>query len=141
MSDWLLRLDPSKSRRIRPLAKLPGDTPDLVDALTALGAAGLLPNVMSEHSHRQRCPRCGRPTAAQRSDVWQPVSVCTGCRAGWISEHPDWVARHRRNEHPGTAGDVVIPVSGIAQSGCAGDSRDAYEQSGQNVILLYEGRA
>jgi hypothetical protein len=64
---------------------LPGDTPELVQQLHALNAAGLLPpNCLDESRPTGRCPRCGRLTAiAQWYDV---PSVCTGCRADWMSD-------------------------------------------------------
>jgi len=78
------------------MMSLPGDTPELVDALHALSAAGLLPPNHIADGHQivhgvvvfdtraaQRfapCPRCGRDTAIERN---QPPTVCTGCRADY----------------------------------------------------------
>ena len=64
---------------IAPKTWLSGDTRELVRALHALSAAGLLePNVYASDARTRPCPRCGRLTA-----VWgyRPPSVCTGCRA------------------------------------------------------------
>jgi hypothetical protein len=64
---------------------LPGDTPAVVSALHALNAAGVLPlNKPAEGWPIAPCPRCGRATAIAR---WGDLpSVCTGCRAEFITE-------------------------------------------------------
>jgi hypothetical protein len=64
---------------IVPKLRLPGDTAELVRALHALNAAGLLePNVYARGARTLPCPRCGRQTAVWG---WRLPSVCTGCRA------------------------------------------------------------
>jgi hypothetical protein len=64
---------------------LPGDTSELVQQLHVLNAAGVLPpNHLAEGFPHGKCPRCGRATALAG---WYDVpSVCTGCRADWMSE-------------------------------------------------------
>lgn len=105
MGDWLAKLTPP--RQIRPQTRLPGDTPAIIDALHALSRAGLLPaNTVSYYS--MPCPRCGRLTSVSRSqylDCWPPPSVCNRCRAEWIRDHPDWIARWHGMTEP-------EPVSG-----------------------------
>jgi hypothetical protein len=64
---------------------LPGDTPALVRYLHTLNAAGLLsPNHLADDGRPvASCPRCGRLTAVE---AWGIPSVCTACRADWMSE-------------------------------------------------------
>jgi hypothetical protein len=70
--------------------RLPGDTPELVRALHALNAAGLLePNIYAADAHTLPCPGCGRQTAVWRGQL---PSVCTGCRAEY---HRDRVREMR----------------------------------------------
>jgi hypothetical protein len=64
---------------------LPGDSPELVRHLHTLNAAGLLqPNHLADDGRPvAACPRCGRLTAVE---AWGIPSVCTACRADWMSE-------------------------------------------------------
>jgi hypothetical protein len=70
-----------------PKRSLPGDTPELVEALHALNRAGaLLPNCLDDSRPAGRCPRCGRLTAIKH---WYDIpSVCTGCRADGLVQVP-----------------------------------------------------
>jgi hypothetical protein len=65
---------------------LPGDSPELVRQLHMLNDAGLLPpnHLADDQRPKGKCPRCGRLTAVQR--WWDSPSVCTACRAEWMSE-------------------------------------------------------
>lgn len=77
--------------KARPLRRgLPGDSPALVKALHELNAAGMLsPNHLDRFypsgspTSAAPCPRCGRLTAVE---PWGIPSVCTACRAEWVSE-------------------------------------------------------